>query len=129
MARQETVTYSYNCDVCGKDADGSHKITYGNGTRSAVYEIDLCAADGKKLAKAQDALSALLGQGRKTAGGRPTSARTKRSSTRVATRSDHGASGSDDAGAIREWAKASGYEVSDRGRISAGLREAYANAT
>ncbi|HEY5553890.1 MAG TPA: histone-like nucleoid-structuring protein Lsr2, partial [Cellulomonas sp.] len=30
-----------------------------------------------------------------------------------------------DAGAIREWAKANGHHVSERGRISAGVKAAY----
>jgi hypothetical protein len=36
-------------------------------------------------------------------------------------------SGSDTA-AVREWAKANGFTVSDRGRISAEVQEAYAKA-
>jgi Lsr2 len=121
MAKQETVVVSVSCDLCGKDADGSHAVSYGNGTRTAVYEIDLCAADAKKLAKAQDALIALLGQGRKSGGSRQRAAsggrpRAKRSS------------GGADPAAIREWATKAGYEVSDRGRISAALRELYTAA-
>ena len=121
MARQEVVSYSYSCDICGKDADGSQKVAYGNGTRPAIYELDLCASDAKKLAKAQDALVALLARGRKSAwsrqrfvsAGRPGA---KRSSTES------------DPAAIRAWAVQQGYEVSERGRISAALREAYAGA-
>lgn len=33
-----------------------------------------------------------------------------------------------DAGTIREWARANGWEVSDRGRVSAEIREAYVAA-
>ncbi len=32
---------------------------------------------------------------------------------------------SDSSSAVREWAKANGYEVADRGRISAAIRDAY----
>jgi Lsr2 len=123
MAKQETVIYSVSCDICGKDADGSHTITYGNGNRPSVYEIDLCAIDSKKLTTAQDALTALLGLGRKTGGNRQRAASGGRTRP-TSTRSSRGAG----PGVIREWAKEQGYEVSDRGRISAALREAYAEA-
>jgi hypothetical protein len=122
MAKQETVIYSYSCDICGKDADGSHTITFGIGSRPAVYEIDLCSADAKKLSKAQDALTALLGQGRKIGGGR------QRAASGGAKRGSGRSRRSSDAGTIRDWAIANGYEVSSRGRISAALRDAYAQA-
>lgn len=35
---------------------------------------------------------------------------------------------SEDTAAIRQWAKENGYEVNDRGRIPATIREAYAKA-
>ena len=123
MAKQEMVTYSYSCDVCGKEAEGSHTITYGNGTRPAVFEIDLCAADATKLTKAQDTLTALLGQGRKSGG--PRQRATAGSRPRATGKRSPGGA---DAGTIRAWAKAQGYEVSDRGRISSDLRDAYAKA-
>jgi len=123
VAKQETVTYSVTCDVCGREADGSHTVTYGTGNRPDVYEIDLCATDASKLAKAHDALTALLAHGRKanathrraSSGGRPL-ATVPRSSAAVY------------AGAIRQWAREQGYEVADRGRISADVRDAYAKA-
>ncbi|MFD9631059.1 histone-like nucleoid-structuring protein Lsr2 [Streptomyces violascens] len=37
----------------------------------------------------------------------------------------HRPSGNKDAAAIRAWAKENGYEVNDRGRVSAEIREAY----
>jgi hypothetical protein len=122
MAKKEIVSYSYVCDICGKDADESHKITFGSGSRPAVWEIDVCAADSKKLAKAEFSLVALLSQGRKTGGSRQRAA----SGTRPRASSKRSADG--DAAAIRDWARQEGYEVSDRGRVSAALREAYANA-
>ncbi|MEV0115277.1 Lsr2 family protein [Streptomyces sp. NPDC050844] len=36
--------------------------------------------------------------------------------------------GKDDSSAIRAWAKANGFEVSDRGRVPASVREAYEKA-
>ena len=121
MAKQEVVVYTVSCDVCGKDADGSHTVTHGNGARPTVYEIDLCAVDAKKLAKTQDALTALLGHGRRSGGSR------QRGASGSRPRAKRSSSVSDPA-AVRAWAKASGYDVSDRGRISAGIRDAYAEA-
>jgi len=122
MARQEIVSYDVTCDVCGKDAADSHKITYGNGTRPAVYEIDLCTSDAKKLTKAQDALVAFLAQGRKSGGSR------QRSASAARPRAKRSSAAADPAD-VRAWAQQQGYEVSDRGRISAALQEAYAAAT
>jgi len=39
-----------------------------------------------------------------------------------------GRSAKEDLGAVREWARANGYRVSDRGRIPGEVREAYAAA-
>jgi hypothetical protein len=93
-------------------------MTFGTGSRPAVWEIDLCAADGKKLAKAEFALVSLLDQGRKVSGGRQRAAAAAKPSARRGSQST-------DAGVIRAWAREAGYEVSDRGRVSAALREAY----
>ncbi|QZN86067.1 Lsr2 family protein [Cellulomonas sp. C5510] len=78
------------------------------------YEIDLTTEHATEL---RDALATWVGHARKTggrSGGRGGSAggasRPRRSS---------------DAGAVRAWAKENGFEVSERGRISAEIREAY----
>jgi len=118
MARQETVVVSLECDICGREAVESHTMTFGTGSRPAVWEIDLCAADGKKLAKAEFALVSLLDRGRKVSGGRQRAAAAAKPSSRGSKRSS-------DAAAIRQWAREAGYEVSDRGRIGADLREAF----
>ena len=81
------------------------------------YEIDLSAANDTRL---RDALARFVnaatevkdkpapGRGRKTAAG---------------TRPDK-----EQAQAIREWARANGYQVSERGRISVTIQEAFAAA-
>jgi len=122
VARQETVTYTYSCDICGKEAKETHSVTFANGSRPAVFEIDLCAADAKKLIRAEDALTALLAHGRRR------SSSSRGGSTRRSRASAKKASLGGDSAAIREWARKRGYEVSDRGRISAALRDAYAQA-
>ncbi len=80
------------------------------------YEIDLTTENAAKL---RDALAPWVGHARR-AGGRRTTARRPRSSGR--------SGGSGDASKIREWARANGYTVSDRGRIPAEVAEAYAKA-
>lgn len=91
-------------DIDGGAADET--VTFG--LDGVTYEIDLTAANAAKL---RDAISVWVGSARKV--GRTGRAARRRSS------------GSSDAQAIRDWAKANGYEVSGRGRISAQVRAAY----
>ena len=79
------------------------------------YEIDLTAENAAKL---RDAMAPWVGHARR-AGGRKATARKTRGS---------GGGGSSDAAKVREWARANGYTVSDRGRIPAEVTEAYAKA-
>ncbi len=78
------------------------------------YEIDLTTENAGKL---REALAPWVGHARRAGGRRATGRRGR--STR---------SGSGDAAKIREWARANGYTVSDRGRIPAEITEAYAKA-
>lgn len=73
------------------------------------YEIDLSAANAAEL---RAAFKPWIGSGRRVAG--------RKSATRSRSASD--------AGEIRAWAKANGLEVSERGRVSAKVREAFAAA-
>ena len=79
---------------------------------SISYEIDLTTENAAKL---RDAFGPWVGHARKVGG---------RSSSRTAaaprSRSSRG-----DAQAIRDWAKAHGHHVSERGRISAEVKAAY----
>ncbi|UFU03512.1 Lsr2 family protein [Ruania suaedae] len=97
-------------DIDGTDAEET--VTFA--LDGVTYEIDLNA---KNAAKLRDDLAQWVGQARR-AGGRKTSGR-KASGSRA---------GGSDAQKIREWAKSNGYQVSDRGRVSAEIREAYAKA-
>lgn len=99
-------------DIDGNEADETVSFAL-DGTS---YEIDLSNDNAAKL---RDALAGYVGHARKVSGGR----RGRR------TGGSSGSAGSDgDTRAIREWAKSNGYEVSDRGRVSAEIREAYAAA-
>lgn len=93
------------------DLDGSEAaetVTFGlDGTS---YEIDL--NDGNATAL-REALSGYIGHARKVSGG----------SRRGGRRTTGGSSSNTKA--VREWAKANGYDVSERGRISADVQQAY----
>ncbi|MRH28805.1 Lsr2 family protein [Microbacterium sp. SYP-A9085] len=79
-----------------------------------AYEIDL--TDGH-AADLRDALAPYVGAGRAVSGGR-----SRRVSTAAAGRRR---GGQRDYGPIREWAKANGHAVSDRGRVPAAVLDAY----
>ena len=81
------------------------------------YEIDLSEANAGRL---RDALAPFLGHARRTGGRRGGSSR---GSSTVAKSSDSG-----NAADIRAWARENGFEVSERGRVSAEVRAAYAAA-
>ena len=78
------------------------------------YEIDLTTDHAREL---RDALAHWVGNARKVSGrstGRPVRGGSARPS-----------SGTGDATRIRAWARANGRDVSERGRISAGIKAAY----
>jgi hypothetical protein len=88
------------------------------------YEIDLTAEHAAEL---RESFSRWVGHARKTGSGSRGGGRQQRSGgnggSTSARRSGSGSGG--DATAIREWARANGHEVSERGRISAEVRKAY----
>ena len=92
------------------DLDGSEAtetVTFGlDGT---TYEIDLNDGNASAL---RDALSGYVGHARKVTGG----SRRGRKST---------AASSSNTKDVREWAKGQGMDVSERGRISADVQQAY----
>ena len=95
-------------DLDGGDA--SETVSFGlDGTS---YEIDL---NEENAAGLREALSAYVGHARKVGSGRRTAKRSASSA----------ASGGPAAKDVREWARASGHEVPERGRIPAVVREAY----
>ncbi|MDC4232380.1 Lsr2 family protein [Actinomyces sp. B33] len=75
------------------------------------YEIDLSE---ENISEFRDALGRWIDAGRRT-GGR--AVRSRKASSAI------------DSGKIREWARANGIEVSDRGRIPAEIVEKYTAAT
>ncbi|MTD14530.1 Lsr2 family protein [Nakamurella sp. YIM 132087] len=95
------------------------------GLDGAHYEIDLNDKNAKKL---RDALAGYVSSARRVDGprGRATASRPRaragRSAGRAATRTTPDR---EQTAAIREWARSAGYEVSERGRLSAAVLEAF----
>lgn len=98
-------------DLDGGEADET--VTFA--LDGKTYEIDLTTANADKL---RGLLDPYVKGGRRT-GGRASGGRGK---ARAAS------GGSQDTAAIRAWAKENGYEVNDRGRVPATIREAYEKA-
>jgi hypothetical protein len=111
MAQQTTVRFIDDLD--GSDASG----TFDFSLEGRRYQIDLSDENAAKL---RDALAPYVGAARKAGGrGRGRAAR----QTVVAEKPAR--SNRDQTAAIREWARANGHRVSDRGRISKSVIEAY----
>ncbi|MFD1829222.1 MULTISPECIES: histone-like nucleoid-structuring protein Lsr2 [Streptomyces] len=98
-------------DLDGGEADET--VTFA--LDGKTYEIDLTTANADKL---RGLLEPYVKNGRRT-GGRSARGKAPRSS---------GGGSSPDTAKIRAWAKENGYEVNDRGRVPANIREAYEKA-
>lgn len=97
------------------DIDGSEATeTISFGLDGSSYEIDL---NEKNAAALREAMAPYVGHARKV-GGRRNSRRTPGSP----------ASDGPSAREIRQWARENGWDVPDRGRVSAEVRQAYADA-
>lgn len=97
-------------DLDGGEADET--VTFSLDGKS--YEIDLTTANAEKL---RESLAEFVKAGRRTGG---------RSAGRGKARATSG--GSQDTAKVRAWAKENGYNVNDRGRVPADIREAYEKA-
>lgn len=99
------------------DLDGSDAAeTVSFALDGVDYDIDLSE---KHAAELRHAVSLYVGHARRTGGRRKSG---KRSSSTAAETT--GASAAD----IRAWARENGWDVPERGRVSADVREAYAAA-
>ncbi len=95
-------------DIDGGEAEESVSFALDG----AAYEIDLSEANAEEL---REALAHWIGHARRVSGrGRPRATAGRAKSSKRADLSD-----------VRAWARESGYEVSDRGRISSDVMEAY----
>src|SRR5919107_6309331 len=109
MAKQTTVTITDDLDGSNNAKEVSFSLDGKN------WVIDLNAKNRAALEKALKPYIAAATE-QKAPGRR---SKTARSTSR---------SKSADLAAVRDWAKSNGYQVSDRGRLSADVQQAYAAA-
>src|SRR5262245_6435497 len=110
MAQRVVVQFVDDLDGMPFDSDGGGTVSFSlDGTS---YEIDLSNANATRL---RNGLAEFIASARKV-GGRQAARRSG---------SSRASSSSGDAAAIREWARSKGMKVSERGRVSADIVEAY----
>ena len=97
-------------DIDGGDADET--VTFA--VDGVTYEIDLSDNNARKL---RDDFATWTGHARRAG-----------TAKAPARRRAGGGAKRADLGAVREWARANGHNVSDRGRISAEIQAAYDKA-
>ncbi len=98
-------------DIDGSDAEETVSFALDG----VDYEIDL---SDEHAAELRNAISLYIGHARRTGGRRKSGRRP----------SAPAAEGGTSAADIRAWARENGWEVPERGRVSAEVREAYAAA-
>ncbi len=115
MAQQTTVKLV-------DDLDGSEAVdTVAFSFEGRQYEMDL---SDKNAARLRDALAPFVASARQIGGGRR-----RRTSPKTAPESKaRQTTDRERTAAIREWARRHGHQVSDRGRISKAIVEAYEKA-
>ena len=112
----KTTRVVLTCDLHGDGTEAVTTIRMDNGT--ARYELDLC----------QSHFDELTGAGRRLRPRRRTGragAATKAANKTAAAKTRRRGGGAVDTAAVREWARAHGQTVSDRGRIPRHILEAF----
>jgi uncharacterized protein YndB with AHSA1/START domain len=112
----KTTRVVLTCDLHADGTEADTTIRLDNGT--ARYELDLC----------QTHLAELTGAGRRLRPRRRTggaASATKAANKKAAAKTRRRGGGGRDTAAVREWARAHGYTVSDRGRIPRRIRDAF----
>ena len=104
------------CDLHGDGTEAVTTIRMDNGT--ARYELDLCQSHFDELTGA----GRRLRPRRRTGGARSATSAARET---VAAKAPRHGRGARDTAAVREWARAHGHTVSDRGRIPRQIMEAF----
>jgi Lsr2 len=101
-------------DLDGTSTDDISTITFG--LDGVTYEIDLNDANASKL---RESLATFVGAAQRVGG------RAKRNSAATAPRATGSGRSKEQTQAIREWARRSGHDISERGRVSTAIIEAF----
>ncbi|WP_207770859.1 histone-like nucleoid-structuring protein Lsr2 [Microbacterium testaceum] len=113
MARKERTVYDITDDLTGEAVDEKDAQEIFFSYAGTDYKIDLGKANAKKLddflAPYIDAATRVAGRTAAKSGGKTEPSKEERN-------------------AMRTWAQANGYTVSDRGRISQEIQKAYRDA-
>ncbi|MDD7941074.1 Lsr2 family protein [Actinomycetospora rhizophila] len=109
-------------DLTGEEAEDITTVEFA--LDGVTYEIDL---DDKNSARLRDALAEYVAAARRTGGRRSNGGGRRRSGAGTGTPRATSPGGYDreTSKQIREWAKAQGFEVSDRGRVPNNVVEAW----
>jgi hypothetical protein len=108
--------------VLEDDLDGTEATeTVTFGLDGATYEIDL---NDQNAAALREALALYIGHGRRVTGSSGSGRRGRRAGGSGGSGSA-GAAGGASAKEIREWARANGHDVPERGRIPSEVRAAF----
>jgi hypothetical protein len=113
----QTVRVLLTCDYDEKPTVAVETVTFGH--NGVTYEADMCQVH---LDEYNNWIGDYVAHSRKISGGRTRHAATRKAGVSPA---QAGRRGGDDLVAIREWGRANGFAVSDRGRISGSVRAAY----
>lgn len=114
MAQKTSIAYF--SDLSDVEITDNDQPTLCFGWDGNEYTIDLTSKEAEKFHKA---IEPYLNAATKVSGGR------NRSTAKRATTASSSGRSSEDLAAIREWAKANGHEVAERGRIKKEILEAY----
>ena len=109
------------CDLHEDEVEGVETVAFG--LDGSSYEIDACEEHAAEL---RDAFARFVGSARRA--GRPAPASGPRKAARGSSRPAASGSDRERVQAIREWARSNGHTVSERGRLSATVIEAYEKA-
>jgi hypothetical protein len=101
------------CDLHEDEVEGTETVTFG--LDGSSYEIDVCDPHAVQL---RDAFASYVGAARRAG-------RTPAAGARKGRTASPKAGANERVGEIREWARANGHQVSERGRLSATLVSAY----
>jgi hypothetical protein len=124
VAREVRVVLT--CDVDG--AEGEEVGTVRFGFEGEDYEIELCRKHFDELASSIEPYRAKARRAQE-GGGRRSRRASRPAAAEPRPRARAARQGQADVSAIRAWARANGYTVSDRGRVPRQVLEAYEAAS